>query len=430
MKKKSKNEEKKINPPEEDSKNISIPKKQNYVSWAVFLFTVSIVLISLTSVVFPAFIASGHTTIKELEAIGIEMTQPSSVELGVWARPLLAANIVVFVIAFLYFKQKLPIGIKSKIDFIFNFEASKKVTIIVILVLLAIYVASSAGELWEVEEWEDYPPLKQRIEIWSFDQIGTSFETHVKYFLTWASMELFGSYRTIPFIASIALLITTYFITKEITGKRFAGIISLVILLQSNLFLTYDTTVSYTNFWILFYLLSLFLIYKFWPISPFFYIISLSSKPLTALFLPMALYFILSSKISRNKKIIITSLITVLVFGAASVAMANNANLTGSTTPGEFSSDDFWLGFTSFSYQLRFDGVVLVFLLPLIVGLFLASKRGIYHANSMMVMMGVILLIAPFLTGFTELTNQPYRFVPFVVFFAIGVGVLLSKSRI
>jgi hypothetical protein len=36
--------------------------------------------------------------------------------------------------------------------------------------------------------------------------------------------------------------------------------------------------------------------------------------------------------------------------------------------------DEFWLGFTSFSYQLRFDGMVLVFILPLIVGLFVAAR--------------------------------------------------------
>ena len=44
-----------------------------------------------------------------------------------------------------------------------------------------------------------------------------------------------------------------------------------------------------------------------------------------------------------------------------------------------------------------------------------------------MVLIGGMLLIAPFLTGFSDQTNQPYRFVPLVTFFAIGVGVLLSK---
>ncbi len=46
-----------------------------------------------------------------------------------------------------------------------------------------------------------------------------------------------------------------------------------------------------------------------------------------------------------------------------------------------------------------------------------------------MFLIGGILFISPLLTGFTELTNQPYRFVPLVVFFAIGVGILLSKNK-
>jgi hypothetical protein len=32
------------------------------------------------------------------------------------------------------------------------------------------------------------------------------------------------------------------------------------------------------------------------------------------------------------------------------------------------------------------------------------------------------------LSTFTDQTNQPYRFVSLAVFFAIGVGVLLSKK--
>jgi len=71
----------------------------------------------------------------------------------------------------------------------------------------------------------------------------------------------------------------------------------------------------------------------------------------------------------------------------------------------------------------------LLFILPVIVGLFIASRNGFKDAESIMVMIGGILLTAPLLTGFTELTNLPYRFVPLIVFFAIGVGVLLSKKE-
>jgi len=72
--------------------------------------------------------------------------------------------------------------------------------------------------------------------------------------------------------------------------------------------------------------------------------------------------------------------------------------------------------------------LVLLFIFPLIVGLFIAARNGIRHADSIMVLIGGILFSVPLLTGFTELTNQPYRFVPLVVFFAIGVGILLTKK--
>jgi len=40
-----------------------------------------------------------------------------------------------------------------------------------------------------------------------------------------------------------------------------------------------------------------------------------------------------------------------------------------------------------------------------------------------------MLLISPVVTGFSDQTNQPYRFVPLVTFFAVGIGILLSKAK-
>jgi hypothetical protein len=193
--------------------------------------------------------------------------------------------------------------------------------------------------------------------------------------------------------------------------------------------LTYDSTVSYTNYWILFYLLSLYLVYKIWPLSPVSYLLSIPSKALTVLFLPMSLFFIYRSEISRKRKIILASSTSAIILAGTLVAISGFSTSVATGSQEEFDSDEFWLGFSSFSYQLRFDGVVILFILPLIVGLFVASRNGIKMADSIMVLIGGILLTAPLLTGFTEQTNQPYRFVPLVVFFAIGVGVLLSKRK-
>jgi len=147
------------------------------------------------------------------------------------------------------------------------------------------------------------------------------------------------------------------------------------------------------------------------------------------MFLPISLFFIYRSEISRKRKIILASSTSAIILAGTLVALSGFSTSVATGSQEEFDSDEFWLGFSSFSYQLRFDGLVILFILPLIVGLFVASRRGIKIADSIMVLIGGILLTAPLLTGFTEQTNQPYRFVPLVVFFAIGVGVLLSKRK-
>jgi len=404
-----------------DIKSTTI-KNNQIIPWIVFLFSISIVLISFTSVMFPALILVSDT----VKIPGIDSVTPQPYETGVWSGGVIITSIITFGLAFLYFKNKLPGSLSSLFEKLFSFEISKKIAFIVLLVLLIIYISASSAELSSQEIFEDYAGVKNRLDNWSPDQIN-SFEPHVRYFFLKLSIVLFGNDRVVPLLASVALLVVTYFLTKIITQKRFAGIVAVVILMQSNVFLIYDTTVSYTNFWILFYLLSLYMIYRFWPLSPVSYLLSIPSKALTAAFLPMSIYFILRSNISRKQKMI-TAGITAGIILAGGVASLGGVSTTQGTEE-EFNAKEFWMGFTSFSYQLRFDGLVMLFMIPLMVGLFLVSKSGIKHGESIMVLISGMLLIAPILTGFTNQTNQPYRFVPLVVFFAIGVGVLLSKRQ-
>ncbi len=396
------------------------------ISWIVFFFTISVVILSLIPVVFPSAIVANFTQVNDLEQLGISGLEMDPFQAGPLSGALFVTSGIVFGLTILYFKNKLPKSISKAFQFIFNFEVSKKVAIISMVVILAIYVAASANELAEEEKYEDYIGVKQRLEKWSPDQITRSFEPHVRYFFISSSMLLFGNYAVIPFLASIALVIMVYFFTKQITNKRFAGLVAAIILLQSNVFLTFDTSVAYTNFWILFYLLSLYFMYKAWPLSPISYIASIPAKALTVTFLPMSIYFLLRCSISRKKKIIISgAIIGIVIIGAMA---SSGTNLTGGAQQESFISDEFWIGFASFATQLRFDGLVILFLIPLVVGLLLTSTKN-KHAESMMVMMGGMLLIAPFLTGFSDQTNQPYRFVPLVTFFAVGVGILLSKAK-
>ena len=393
------------------------------VPWIVFLFSISIVLISFVSVIFPALILVSDTP----EIPGIDPVTPEPFENGVWSVGVIISSVIIFSLVLLYFSKKLPSSLSSLFAKLFTFEISKKISFIAMIVLLIIYISASSAELSSQEIYEDYKGVKNRLETWPPDQF-TGFEPHVRYFFLKASIVIFGNDRVVPLLASVSLLIVTYFFTKTITQKRFAGIVSVVILMQSSVFLTYDTTVSYTNFWILFYVLSLYLVYRFWPLSPVSYLLSIPSKALTAAFLPMSIYFILRSEISRKQKMI-TAGITSGIILAGGVVSIGGISITQGTEE-EFDAKEFWMGFTSFSYQLRSDGLVMLFMIPLMVGLFLISKSGIKHGESMMVLISGMLLIAPILTGFTNQTNQPYRWVPLIVFFAIGVGVLLSRRQV
>lgn len=393
-----------------------VPVRTSKVSWIVFLSTLVIVLISLTTVLFPSLLIRSTSSF-----LGTEINQ---YETGVWIYPLLVTNFVLLGVAISYKKSKLPEIVKRSIKFVFDFEVSKKIALIVLIIFLAVYVSFTASELSQEEGWTDYAGVKQRVQDWNPSQIASSFEPHLRYLLLSASLNIFGNIRVLPFVVSIALVILTYFITKELSQKRFAGLVAVAILLQSNTFLSYDTSATYDSLWALLYVLSLYLIYKKWFLSPPSFLASIPAKALTAMFLPMTLFYIYRSTLPlQKKKILLVTYGAIIIAGIAFTV--GGVNISGSTIG--FDPYDFWRGFTVWAFQIRFDVIVLFFILPLILGLFVVSRRGVLHADSIMVLLMGILLSAPILQGFTNQTIQPYRFVPLVVFFAMGVGTILSR---
>ena len=427
----------------EENSNIA---KRGKLSWIVFLFTLFVVLTSLVSFVFPALLISEMGSGNAIEQTGVKgLYKINPYETGHWAAPLFAANIIVFTLFVLYRCNKLPDSVIHGLESLFSFEISKKTASVIFLIILAGYVAFSSMELVEDETWPDWDGVKVRIEGdkavgqfscdllmtdpnctgWPYTHptVSSGFEPHVTYFFLKTSDMIFGNYKIFPFFASIGLLIVTYLFTTLITGKRFAGIISLVVMIQSSIFLSFDTSQTYSNFWALFYVLSLYLAVRFWMISPAIYLLSIFSKVLTVAFLPMSIFFVLSSDIPQKKKAFVVLVSTIIIIGG--IVIFATQNLAEMEDAG-WNSDEFWAGMSSFANQIRHDGLVILFVLPLVFGLFMVSKRSRY-ANSIMIMIAGMLVIVPLISGFTEITNQPYRFVPLVFFFAIGVGTLLSK---
>jgi len=396
------------------------------ITYLVFFGTLAIVLISLLSLFFPALLIT--------VAIGSER-QVESFEVGTWVGPFLAINIFILLFGIFYYKKLLPNKISNSFDFILKFEVSKKISMIIFGIIIVGYIIFTVNELSlnEIDVFKDWEFIQKVLDNYPYEIDEVENDElkilYVKNFLLFLSQEVFLNVKIIPFVASIALISMTYFLTVKISHKRFAGLVAMLILIQSQTFLRYDTSATFSNFWTLFYVLSLYLIYKKWSLSPIAFIASILSKPLTIAFLPMTFLIIARSRLLRKTKMRITLSYVIIFVGILALLVMNVESGYGDNLT-SFDHTDFWSGFSSWAFQMRIDGVVLVFLLPLTLGLFLRTRMGHVGAEHILILLGGILLSAPLLSAFTEFNIQPYRWIPLIVFFSIGVGTLLSKTSI
>ena len=425
-------------------------KKPNIISNLVFVFALAVCALALISVIFPALminiskeldprlsaptIDSGQLSVENLLSIAgnlIMANLPDPFELGILAIPVIAVNIGALCFAILWYKKKLPNAILNSLEFIRNFEVSRKVSLITIGIILAIYIPFAAENLgsFEGDEWADFYRIERVLDDYPFGNNGHPELQilHTKNVLLHLSQVVFQDVKVIPFIASIALALMTYFLTLKITGKRFAGLIAMVILIQSFSFLRYDTTATYANFWILLYVVSLYLLFtKRWYLSPAVFIISIFAKPLTVAFLPLTLFFIYRAKVPHKTKVYLGSIYVIMALLMVGTIISG-FKISGIQVD-SFDILEFLEGFTTVAYQLRYEVLILSFLLPVTVGLILLSRKGFPHIESVLILMLGALLSAPLLAAFTYYNIFPYRYLPFVMFFAVAVGTLFTTK--
>ena len=402
-------------------------ESSQYISYAIFFCTIVVVLLTLTPVIFPALYSSVFSMFTE---------NLNAFETGYQSVFLIVSNIVIFGFGIAYYKNKIPSVIHDIVEKIRTFEISKKIALISLIIILGIYVGLSSPELLldESENWSDYHAvLIPALEIWPFGEAEDIYvqeqnDRYVRMFLLDISLDIFQNIKLLPFIASILVVVFTYLITTQFCQKRFAGIIAVIVLLQSYTFLKYDTIAVYENFWVLFFLISLYAIQKKWFLSPVFYILAFYTKAYVAPFFLMTLFTTYRSQISTRTKIAI--LISYVVIVSISIAIV----FVGDTVyPDviEVNYNKFMLGFQVIVGQLRFDLFFIMMLLPLTVGLMFLSKNKLKHADSILIFIFGTIIASPLLVTFTyHYEILPYRFIPLLVFFSFGIGMFFSKKLV
>ena len=396
------------------------------VTYAVFFFSIGIIGISVISVIFPALILS-QTYDFEIDLNPLE-TSP-------WALPIISSTTITLIFGFLYYKNKLPNSLSSKINFIQTFDISKKIAVIIGILILVIYVGFTIPELFidEVNQWPDYLILERALEIWpSTDSLSVDVKEqntrYVRMFLLDVSQELFQNIKILPFLASISTVIFTSLITIQISKKRFSGIIAMIILLQSLTFTDFDTIAVYENFWVLFFLLSLYSINKkWWQASPVNFLLGIFTKAFIATYFWMNIFYIYRAEISRKTKISLFIMYGVVIGITYWIFESGRSIIYDDIIRYDFNS--FLDGFTGWGNSMQLDPFVLLFILPLTIGLFFKSLNGLKQSDSILIILAGTILAGPLISLVTDFYFiLPYRFIPFIAFVAIGTGIMFSKK--
>ena len=391
------------------------------IVWTIFVIGFMIIILSISSAIFPGLLISIIGDGEFLEPFEMSLIGPVIIIVSIIVISLVGLN------------RRLPKLFVEELEKIFSFDLSRKNSLIFLMIILAIYVSISANELsiYELNQYGDFLVVENALEIWPDGKSENIYVTeqltrHVRMALLVISDEIFDNIKIIPYIASILLLVTTYFLAVSFSKKNISGLLAVILVLQSSTFFTYDTIAVYENFWVLFYVLSIYLIFQKPKLSSISYFLSIFSKAITVLMLPITIFVTLLSEIPKKNKIFVVIshlailLIAISIFQISDTVYGNVIDIN---------IKDFMSGFTTLAFNLRFDVLLLVFILPISIGLFIKAKNGSREAISMMVFMGGIILVTPVLEMITNFYFvYPYRYVPLVIFFAVAASSLISRK--
>ena len=390
----------------------------------VFLFALIMVGISLLSVLFPALL------IHEFGDMSTDKYNPF--EIGNNAILLIISNTIIFLIIFLYKKNKFY-NLIIKINKIRNFDLSKKLFVILGIVILTTYIIITASELSidESVQFSDYQILISGLETFPVTDSGDMIvdeqnSRFVRMILLGFSQDVLNNIKVVPFISSITLIVIAGMTAIQISQRRIAGLVTMIILLQGYTFLEYDTIAVYENLWVTFFLLSIYSIHKKWYMSGFFYLLSVFSKAFSTPFLILNVFYVLKSEKTNSMKIriLISYLIIILImFGLFSIGNTIYDDIV------QIDVNRFINSLSDFSSQMRFDLFLLIMILPTTIGLFFAARRGVKHAESMLFFIPILLLFGPLVALVTDFyVILPYRFIPLITFISISISIILFKS--
>lgn len=230
-----------------------------------------------------------------------------------------------------------------------------------------------------------------------------------------ASKILTGNYHTLSILSSISLLLVTWFLSYKISGNRLASIISVIVLDLSRTFLWYSDSIPYPGFWSVLFFMSLYP-FKNKFIKPISYLASFVMKAQALAFLPITIFR------EKDKRIRVFYIVV-------GIAAATLASLLKWTRIDGFNPHNLVPPYVVFEIILQ-DFWVIILFFPVSAILFYLYRQKVDWAGTILGGMLWSLFFQYVLALFTTYGAFSERMLPFIVFFALGVGLIISKKEL
>lgn len=311
-------------------------------------------------------------------------------------------------------------------------DIENRFSFLIVIGILIAYTSFSVGELFVDEcsgfgDCFDFDRRMARLSIWNYGWIISDYRHLVHIGLIELSDVLFHNYKVLSLASSVLLLVFTFALTQKLTGNNIAGMISMLVLIQSSIFYNYDTSLVYPSFWALLFIFCIYITTtNRWYLYPIPFLVSVPAKALTALFLPALFFFMWF----YNKKTLIVFPATLIPLGL--VVLNEIQNMDGGTFGGFFLFDrfvlmDFLGGFVSWMWQGFAKDQSTLLLLVVFGFLLFYNRKAIPHSNAILSLIVGMVLTSPVLTGLTTYSIWPYRMLPLVAVIGVCVGLVTSN---
>jgi hypothetical protein len=140
----------------------------------------------------------------------------------------------------------------------------------------------------------------------------------------------------------------------------------------------------------------------------------------------MTLFFAGRTSISTKKKVFLL-ISYVAIIGISAIVIFSGDTIYPNVI--QIDASKFFIGIATFGPLLRYDFLLLLTILPVVVGLTFLRKSHVKEVDSILFLILGTFIAGPILIIFTNFYEiLPYRYIPFIIFYAIGVGILFSKK--